>query len=206
MWRVIRVLIFVPLGGGIYSFIFFILMLAFMSSFIRPTYEYIGWDERTNKTYVVNYQKWLFGDSIYGGYTYYGHRVEEYVSEESYKKMKSEVSNYFRGTIDDNGIITGDLTLFIVTPKWYEKHKSYSSYLGVEIDAHMSDEGVEKIVIDMPMIKVGDGEVTINGATIKGGRAWFSTFWNSFKGLDSCNPTDVLCPDYVIPKEPEIFE
>jgi hypothetical protein len=205
MWRVIRVLIFVPISGGIYSFIFFVLMLAFMSSFIRPTYEYIGWDERTKKTYVVNYQKWLFGDSIYGGYAYYGYPIEE--GDFGYDRTKSGVDNYFRGTIDDNDIITGDLTLFIVTPKWYKEHESYDSYLGIERDAHMSDEGVEKIVIDMPVIKVGDGKVTFNGATLKGGRAWFSTFWNSFKGQDSCNPADdVLCYDYVVPKEPEIFE
>ena len=62
------------LGGEAFNLILGIVVIAlivsFIAGFIRPTYEYKAYDEETNKTFFLTYQKWVFGDEVSGIYTY----------------------------------------------------------------------------------------------------------------------------------------
>ncbi len=86
--------------GIILTIIAVCLIFGFAFGFIRPTYEYEAYDEKSNKTYFLMYQKWIFGDEVNGIYTtVYGDVTENGTSTSFEDKPES----CFKGTIDGNG-------------------------------------------------------------------------------------------------------
>ena len=169
-WRLVgmfRVWEYTPIGGGCLPMIMvFGGIIMFVFSFIRPTYEYMGWDETTHKSYLIRYQKWVFGDSIYGGYAYYDY--EHDFTRDSYESY----DECFKGTISD-GVITGDMIQYKKTSEWYRWNK-------YDDQVYTKDVGLEKNIVPIEPLYVGDGEITFNGVTLKGGRTWYSIWYNKF--------------------------
>ena len=123
------------------------LIVSFIAGFIRPTYEYSAYDEETNKTFFLKYQKWVFGDEVNGIYTYIVGDATEHgvpISEEDRPKT------CFKGTIKDGNM--------------------YLVYKDLNSDGQIND-------LKPIYCKSNRATLSWLDFDLYGGRNWFSFFW-----------------------------